>query len=342
MDRERRGEPDLPPGPARDLVDLYRRLQHARKLSGGQIAVKTGLSAGYISEVMRGWKCPRSDTAAKIAVALGASIDEVRLASRLAEESADLNKFYRWRKARIPGAEVADVRKPAPIYLNEIRLYKIIGLPARQVRYIGTVTGDIRRVRCADIWVNPENTDMQMARFNEFSVSSIIRYEGAVRDDAGRVIDDVIVGELTRKMAGRVPVQPATAVVTGSGELKRFGVSHIVHVAAVQGEPGAGFRQIHEVGRCVTSVMAEVDKIDIWPPPRTILFPLLGAGQGGGQIEGTVNALAGATIDYFSSTQTSHINTVFFLAYTDVELSACERLFTTHNRLSSHKADNSV
>lgn len=350
MGRQRRDDVDLPPGPARDLADLYRRLRYARQLTGGQIALKSGLSAGYISEVMRGLKSPRPDTAAKIATALGAGVEEVRLASRLAQELADLNKYNRARMAgrqavatKVPAAGYASAPAVAtaaarhvarPLDSSEIRRYEVTGLSGPVRRYIAIVTGDIRRVRCADIWVNSENTEMQMARFNEFSVSSIIRYEGAIRDDLRRVVDDRIADELTRKVAGRWPVPPAAAVVTGSGELWRCGVSHVVHVAAVQGEPGSGFRQIQEVGRCVTNVMAEVDKIDTEPEPRTILFPLLGAGQGGGELEATVSALVGAAVDYFSSVRPTRITTVYFLAYTDAELAACEKLFNGSSRLA--------
>src|SRR5579863_4778777 len=90
MARDQRGEPELPPGPARDLVDLYRRLRLSTKLTGGQIAVKARLSAGHVSDVLRGHKAPGPDTAAKIANALGARMEEIQLARRLAEELAEL------------------------------------------------------------------------------------------------------------------------------------------------------------------------------------------------------------------------------------------------------------
>lgn len=350
MARQPRGDADLPPGPARDLADLYRRLRYSRNLSGGQIALKTGLSAGYISEVMRGWKSPRPATAVKIATALGASIEEIRLASKLAEEMAELNRYHRARvgsgrpsagQPQIddhPGSipmDVAVTRHNArALETSEIRRYQVTGLSGPVSHYLGIITGDIRRVRSADVWVNPENTEMQMARFNEFSVSSIIRYEGAVRDDLGRVVDDRIADELTAKVAGRWPVPTAAAVVTGPGELARWGVRHVVHVAVVQGEPGAGFRQIQEVGRCVTSVMTEVDKIRTPLHPRTILFPLLGVGQGGGQLAPTVRAMVGAAVDYFSSGRETRLSTAYLLAYTDVELAVCEKVLGTNRRLS--------
>lgn len=54
-----------------------------------------------------------------------------------------------------------------------------------RTRTVGVVTGDICDVRCAEVWVNSENTEMMMARFIDFSVSAVIRYLGARHDDLG-------------------------------------------------------------------------------------------------------------------------------------------------------------
>src|SRR5258708_2136382 len=87
------------------------------------------------------------------------------------------------RRIRIRSGQLAGGQRPRPLDSSEIYLYRIperTGPPHRQV---GIVTRDLRRVRCADVWVNSENTQMTMARIDEFSVSSIIRYQGAQRDD---------------------------------------------------------------------------------------------------------------------------------------------------------------
>jgi O-acetyl-ADP-ribose deacetylase (regulator of RNase III) len=197
----------------------------------------------------------------------------------------------------------------------------------------------MRRARCAEVWVNSENTDMQMARCNEFSVSSIIRYEGSIRNAAGKVVDDCIAAELAARLdSGSAPVPPGTAILTGPGELRRHGVRRIVHVASVHGEPGAGFRQVRDVGRCVTSALAAVDDSTDRPPLTTVLFPLLGAGHGGGEVRHTVVAMAGAVVDYFAATPNSHVTSVYFLAYTDAELTTCLREFNTHRRLQAVNA----
>jgi transcriptional regulator with XRE-family HTH domain len=86
MSRSKRPEPDLPPGPARDLVDLFSRLRYSSQLRIGQIASRTGYAPGHISEVLRGWKAPSPDAAARIAQALGADENTARRARRRAED----------------------------------------------------------------------------------------------------------------------------------------------------------------------------------------------------------------------------------------------------------------
>jgi hypothetical protein len=92
MPRDKRPEPDLPPGPARDLVDLFRLLLASRPLRVGQIASRTGYAPGHVSEVLRGWKAPSPDAAARIAQALGADDNTVGRARRRAEDLREWNR----------------------------------------------------------------------------------------------------------------------------------------------------------------------------------------------------------------------------------------------------------
>ena len=94
MPREKRPEPELLPGPARDLVDLFAWLRASRPMRVGQIANKAGYTPGHISEVLRGWKAPSPDAAARIARALGADDKTVRRARRRAEDLRD------WKRTR--------------------------------------------------------------------------------------------------------------------------------------------------------------------------------------------------------------------------------------------------
>ena len=90
MTRGYRGDASLPPGPARDLVDMLRRLRQYRGLSVGQIAVAAGLSRSHVSEVLRGWKTPSPDAAASIARALGGSESETSKAHQWARQAQEV------------------------------------------------------------------------------------------------------------------------------------------------------------------------------------------------------------------------------------------------------------
>ena len=57
-------------------------------------------------------------------------------------------------------------------------------------------------------------------------------------------------------------------------------------------------------------------------PVTSILFPLLGAGQGGGDVDETARTLLGAAADYLTGSRDTQITTVYFLAHTDAELVA--------------------
>jgi O-acetyl-ADP-ribose deacetylase (regulator of RNase III) len=176
-------------------------------------------------------------------------------------------------------------------------------------------------VTSIDVWVNSENTDMQMSRITEFSVSAIIRYLGAERDEAGHITRDLVADELTATVGTRRPVAAGTAVVTSAGALRASnGVRHVIHVAAVQGEPGDGYRQVRDAGGCVRNALAQADRLaEDDPATRTILFPLLGVGVGGGALEPTVRAMLVAVVDFLRQHRDTKLTGIYLLAFTDEE-----------------------
>jgi O-acetyl-ADP-ribose deacetylase (regulator of RNase III) len=142
------------------------------------------------------------------------------------------------------------------------------------------------------------------------------------------VIADLIAAELAATVGGRRPVTPGAAFVTGPGELAAsHGVRHVIHVAAVQGEPGAGFQQIRKIDRCVTSALTAADQLAYASAAvRTILFPVLGVGVAGASVPHTVRAMVDAAVDYLTATPETPLRAVYFLAYTDLELAAFDEV----------------
>jgi O-acetyl-ADP-ribose deacetylase (regulator of RNase III) len=175
-----------------------------------------------------------------------------------------------------------------------------------------------------------------MPRFEENSISAIIRFEGARKDAAGRVVADHIADELAARVAGTTPVVAGTAITTGSGELAgRNNVRYLIHVAAVQGEPGQGYRQITDIGRCATNALAEAENLGgPEEPARTILLPIFGTGVAGAAVRPTVRAILGAIIDHFANRAKHSVRVVYLLASKYEELEIAQSIFDTHPRLA--------
>ncbi len=153
--------------------------------------------------------------------------------------------------SEVLGLSITDV--PKPFAERRKFWYEVNGLQAKR---LCVITGDLRNVQGIDIWVNSENTNMQMARYYDFSVSSIIRYEGAEKTATGRVKSDLINDELERIMDGEYSVPPAHVIPTSAGRLRqKNGVRRIFHVAAVEGGIGQGYRVVESVDRCVTNAL---------------------------------------------------------------------------------------
>jgi transcriptional regulator with XRE-family HTH domain len=110
----------LPPGPARDLVDLFRRLRESNQLRIGQIASRTGYAPSHVSEVLSGWKAPSPEAAARIAHVLGADAATVRRARRRAEDLRE------WKRDSSPSRPAAGPRAEADHYALEIELARAI------------------------------------------------------------------------------------------------------------------------------------------------------------------------------------------------------------------------
>lgn len=209
--------------------------------------------------------------------------------------------------------------------------YALPGIPDTECR-IGLVPGSIRRVSHVDVWVNSENTEMQMARHNEFSVSAVIRYWGAARDLSGQVVTDLVANELSAVVYNHRPVAPGTAIVTGTGTLAASNnVRRIIHVASVLGEPGAGFRQVRDVGQCVTNALVQAERqAEMDPAIRKIIFPLLGTGTAtGADVKSTAHRMATAALDYLAAHPDTKLHEINFLGYTVEELLALRRVMGT-------------
>jgi O-acetyl-ADP-ribose deacetylase (regulator of RNase III) len=224
-------------------------------------------------------------------------------------------------------------RKPKNIEKKAIYLYRIRGVPGKE---IGVITGDIYGIKEVDVWVNSENTNMEMARPFDRSVSGTIRYMGAKKDRAGRVVDDLIANEL-RAVAGTSDVPPGTVIDTTSGELKKSNkVKKIFHAAAVNGQVGRGYVPIPDISVCVRNALLLADSEQMQSEDiHSILFPLMGTGTTRGSAQETADQLIDAAVSYIEENPQSQIDTIYFLAYNEQDREICRHKFINDPRIET-------
>jgi O-acetyl-ADP-ribose deacetylase (regulator of RNase III) len=224
-------------------------------------------------------------------------------------------------------------RKSKVIESKEEKLYKLAIAPDKE---IGFITGNIKYIKNVDVWVNSENTNMQMARHYDRSISATIRYEGAIKDDNGDVIDDVIAKDLKKVTKGR-DCTAGNIIVTTAGALEeKNNVKRIFHAAAVIGEPGKGYRPISNIEDCVRSALAKADSKALADVGiQSILFPLMGTGTTRASAQETANKLIDSAVCYFEDNPKSRIKRVYFLVYNEQDREICRHKFITDKKIST-------
>ncbi|MCB1907994.1 MAG: tetratricopeptide repeat protein [Rhodocyclaceae bacterium] len=234
-------------------------------------------------------------------------------------------------------SETLDLRisdRPRVIGSCDIYSYPIRG----SHRKLALITGDLRNVRGIDVWVNSENTNMQMARYYDFAISSMIRYEGARKTRTGHVAEDLIQKELDEIMAGERSVPEGTVIATGPGELSRYGVRAVFHAASVRGAIGYGYEPVRDIHRCVTNALALIDD----PASNvagsglaSILIPLLGIGFTRGDFRPVLNRQIEAALEYLAGHPESSVDSVYFLAWSEQELALCQSVLRSFDVLDA-------
>lgn len=212
--------------------------------------------------------------------------------------------------------------KAERITMSEEFPYRLNVQPSKRICLL---TGDITQRTDIDVWVNSENTNMQMARFFDKSLSATIRYQGALKDDNGEIIEDTIAEQLAKARGNKEFVTPGSVYVTESGALvKSHGVKRIFHAATVFGVPGSGYQAMRDVEKCVTNALRKMDDQRYSGEGlHSIVFPMMGTGAGGGSVEEIAPRLLWAAISYLSENHASRVQTVYFSAWNHRDLDAC-------------------
>src|ERR1700733_680825 len=215
--------------------------------------------------------------------------------------------------------------------------YAVKGKPGLIVGY---KTGDLKTVKGVSAWVNPENSDMIMDRFIGRSISASIRSLGANRD-GDSILEDTIQDSLRGMIGERAHVKIGTVLPTESGMLRgSHQVKTIFHVALVQGSLGEGVSaERKDLRPCTECVLERAEKENrrFWRKfwnncVDTILFPMMGAGEGGLRIDDVAEAIIPPAVDFLTSTPNPTLKEIYFLAYRLREKNACDKIFAKYCR----------
>ena len=252
---------------------------------------------------------------------------------------------------------MANVRKSdSPIYgvlpnlrvenpAQAIKKKQIYSFPLANVqdKEIGIITGDLQKVEEVDVWVNSENINMQMARPYDRSISAMIRFLGAKKDQTDAVEEDTIAVELSKALGNKTSVAPGTVLYTSAGDLAvTNNVKRILHAASVIGQPGGGYSSIENISICVRNALTVLDdKRKLGGENlQSILFPLMGTGDAKRNSEDVAKDLIDEAVAYLEDNPDSNVKKVYFLAHNERDLELCERIMNNHDHLKLSTAEN--
>ena len=248
---------------------------------------------------------------------------------------------------RLAKGQIDDPKLAIAAYWLQNNMARIELLEPDTVRYgikgkpglvIGYKTGPIEYVKGISIWVNSENTDMMMDRFIGRSISARIRSLGANKED-DNIIEDTIQESLRGLIGERAHVRIGTVLVTESGMLRgTHRVQRIFHVATVDGGLGTGVKTDPEVLKsCVENVLNRAEqennkflRLLRKNQLRSILFPMMGAGEGGVPVEAVAERIIPTAINYLRATPDPSLREIYFLAFRLREKSACDKILESY------------
>jgi hypothetical protein len=171
--------------------------------------------------------------------------------------------------------------------------------PRRLIWYSGRAGGFSLRVAVryqrvelltdADILVVPTNSYLELPHSYNSSVSAAVRRMAATMDPQGQPDTDVVAQELAAWVRAHgqpgFAVPAGTVAPTGSGEMSRQRIRRLYHVAVAVPQPRTN-NYVVDLPAIIAGVrnvlmLARSERARMDPAPRSIAFPLLGAGRGG-------------------------------------------------------------
>ena len=207
----------------------------------------------------------------------------------------------------------------------------------QQVVFVqGGISDILGRVVTTDVVVNSENDYMMLGRPFDKNVSGALRDLDAVKNQGQRIQVDALHDTLHERLKGEsLPVGLGSVFETKTTELKKRGVKYVLHVATVQPGVEGGFTTLSHsqlsalfslfIQNCLVkckNLLFEGEDI------TSMLFPLIGAGDGGvpavDSARWMVKAIAEKLSDYRG------IREIYIVAYRKSDLEALLKAAKEH------------
>lgn len=177
-------------------------------------------------------------------------------------------------------------------------------LPDDDRRHLVVVQGGIADILTSiahpDVVINSENDFMMLGRPFDKNFSGSLRGLDAEKDASGYITVDAMDDKLSAAFSiPRRPVKLSSVFVTETTGLKRYGVQYVFHVATVRPRAsGGGFStDPDEIPSYIEACFAKyIEVVRAGANVETLLFPLIGAGDGGVSSEQAAKMMAPSII----------------------------------------------
>ena len=203
--------------------------------------------------------------------------------------------------------------------------------------------GDIKEINNVSIWVNSENSLMEMDQFVGKSISSRVRSLGAKQNENRELEIDLVGDALRREYYKRGAVKVRDILITTPGELRRppYNVKELLHVASVEGKVGVEVKtKLEDVRPCVLAVLIKAEKRNLRKctvmqssQRRSILLPMIGAGNGGLEFEKVFQKTVQAVISYVKKIPDTTLREIHLAVFKECEFVAAREYLDALNEL---------
>ena len=258
-----------------------------------------------------------------LCIAVAFAVRASRLSSRLSKSTAIIeaqkNRLSEYDSFQLE----QELKKPLPAQIAAT--YAHPDDSSRFVVLVQGAIGDILGFVRPDVIVNSENDFLMLGRPFDKNFSGTLRNLDGVKDQGKRIVHDSLEINLREKLGNQpLPVSVGSVFDTKTTTLSGQGVKFILHVVTVQPHPQGGYYTDPKlIPVFVQSCFDKISDLLILDADiDTVLFPLIGAGDGGVSPVASADYLIPAIVKQMARYKGMRV--AYIVAFRGVDLQALE------------------